>query len=69
MSNGSFYLYGIIGVEGEDNPLLTGKSGVISSVKKDEDLQELKLKSGQLYSNQFCDILIICLTDHMKYIF
>ena len=57
--NGSLHLDGIIGVEGEDNPLLTGNSGTISRVKKDEDLQELKSASGQLDSNKFCDILIV----------
>ena len=31
-SKGSFHLDGIIGVEGEDNPLLTGNSGTISRV-------------------------------------
>ena len=50
-SNGSFHLDGIIGVEGEDNPLSTGNSGTISSVKKDDDLQELKSKAGKLDSN------------------
>ena len=58
-SNGSFHLDGIIGVEGEDNPLSTGNSGTISRVKKDDDLQELKSKSRELDSNQFRDILII----------
>ena len=52
-SNGSLHLDGIIGVEGEDNPLLTGNSGTISRVVKDEDIQELKSKSGQLDSNTF----------------
>ena len=56
-SNGSFHLDGIIGVEEEDNPLLTGNSGTISRVKKDDDLQKLKSKSGELDSNQFRDIL------------
>ena len=65
-SNGSFHLDRIIGVEGEDNPLLTGNSGTISRVKKDDDIQELKSKSGELDSNQFRDILIVCLPDHMK---
>ena len=41
-SNGSLHLDGIIVVEGEDNPLLTGNSGTISRVEKDEDIQELK---------------------------
>ena len=45
-SNSSLHLDGIIGVEGEDNPLLTGNSGTISRVEKDEDIQELKSKSG-----------------------
>ena len=45
-SNGSLHLDGIIGVEGEDNPFLTGNSGTISRVEKDEDIQELKSKSG-----------------------
>ena len=33
-SNGSFHLDGIIGVDGEDNPLSTGNSGTVSRVKK-----------------------------------
>ena len=65
-SNGSFHMDGIIEVEGEDNPLLTGNSGTISRVKKDDDIQELKSKSGELDSNQFRDILIVRLPDHMK---
>ena len=69
MSNGSFHLDGIIGVEGEYNPLSTGNSGAISRVEKDEDIQELKSKSGELNSNQFCDIFIFHLPDHMKDIF
>ena len=56
-------------MEREDNPLLTGKSGTISRVKKDDDIQELKSKSEQLDSNQFRDILIVRLSDHMKYMF
>ena len=48
MSNGSFHLDGIIGVAGEDNPLSTGNNGTISRAKKDNYLQELKLKSGEL---------------------
>ena len=68
-SNGSLHLDGIIGVEGEDNPLLTGNSGTISSVEKDEDIKELKSKSGQLDSNKFHDILIVPLPDHMKDMF
>ena len=68
-SNGSFHPDRIIGVEGEDNPLSTGNSGTISRVKKDDDLQELKSKSGELDSNQFRDILIIRLLDHMKEMF
>ena len=40
-SNSSLHLDGIIGVEGEDDPLLTGNSGTISRVEKDEDIQEL----------------------------
>ena len=68
-SNGSFHLDGIIGVEGEDNPLLTGNSGTIPKVEKDEDIQELKSKSGQLDSNKFPDILIIRLPDPMKDMF
>ena len=68
-SNSSLHLDGIIGVEGEDNPLLTGNSGTISRVVKDEDIQELKSKSGQLDSNKFPDILIVCLPDHMKDMF
>ena len=68
-SNGSFHLDGIIGVEGEDNPFLTGDSGTISRVEKDEDIQELKSKSGQLDCNQFRDILIVRLPDHMKDMF
>ena len=69
MSNGSFHLDGIIGVEGEDSPLSTGNSGTIPRIKKDDDLQELKSKSGELDSIQFLDILIICLPDHMKDMF
>ena len=65
-SNGSLHLDGIIGVEGEDNPLLTGNSGTISMVEKDEDIQELKTKSGQQDSNKFRDILTVRLPDHMK---
>ena len=68
-SNGSLHLDGIIGVEGEDDPLLTGNSGTISRVEKDEDIQELKSKSGQLDSNKFRDILIVRLPDHMKDMF
>ena len=68
-SNGSLHLDGIIGVDGEDNPLLTGNSGTISRVEKDEDIQELKSKSGQLDSNTFRDILIVRLPDHMKDMF
>ena len=68
-SNSSLHLDGIIGVEGEDDPLLTGNSGTISRVEKDEDIQELKSKSGQLDSNKFCDILIVRLPDHMKHMF
>ena len=41
-SNESLHLDGIIGVEGEDNPLLTVNSGTISRVEKDEDFQVLK---------------------------
>ena len=68
-SNSSLHLDGIIGVEGEDDPLLTGNSGTISRVQKDEDIQELKSKSGQLDSNKFRDILIVRLPDHMKDMF
>ena len=68
-SNGSLHLDGIIGVEGEDNPLFTGNSGTISRVEKDEDIQELKSKSGQLDSHKFRDILIVRLPDHMKDMF
>ena len=68
-SNSSLHMDGIIGVEGEDNPLLTGNSGTISRVEKDEDMQVLKSKSGQLDSNTFRDILIVRLPDHMKYMF
>ena len=68
-SNGSLHLDDIIGAEEEDNPLLTGNSGTISRVEKDEDIQELKSKSGQLDSNTFRDVLIVCLPDHMKYMF
>ena len=68
-SNSSLHLDGIIGVEGEDNPLLTGNSGTISRVEKDEDIQELKSKSGQLDSNTYRDILIVRLPDHMKDMF
>ena len=56
-------------MEGEVNLLLTGNSGTISRVEKDEDIQELKSKSGQLDSNTFRDILIIRLPDHMKDMF
>ena len=56
-------------MEGEDNPLLTGNIGTISRVEKDEDIQELKSKSGQLDSNKLRDILIVRLPDHMKYMF
>ena len=38
------FLDGIIGIEGEDNPFLTGYSGTISRVEKDDDIQELKSK-------------------------
>ena len=68
-SNSSLHLDGIIGVEREDNPLLTGNSGTISRVGKDEDIQELKSKSGQLDSNKSRDILIVRLPDHMKDMF
>ena len=68
-SNGSFHLDGIIGVEGEDNPLLTGNRGTISRVTKDDNLQELNSKSGELDSNQFHDILIVRLVDHRKDMF
>ena len=68
-SNGSFYLDRIIGVDGEVNPLSTGNSGTISMVKKDDDLQELKSKSGELDSKQFRDILIIRIPGHMKDMF
>ena len=68
-SNSSLHLDGIIGVEREDDPLLTGNSGTISRVEKDEDIQELKSKSGQLDSNKFRDILIVRLPDHMKDMF
>ena len=56
-------------MEGEDNPLSTRNSGTISRVTKDDDLEEFKSKSGELNSSQFCDILIIRLPDHMKYMF
>ena len=56
-------------MEGEDNPLLTGNSGTISRVEKDEDIQESKLKGGQLDSNTFRDILIVSLPDQMKDMF
>ena len=46
--------------------MLTGNSGTISRVKKDDDIQELKSKSGELDNNQFRDILIVRLPDHMK---
>ena len=49
--------------------LLTVNSGTISRVEKNEDIQELKSKSGQLDSNKFCDILILRLPDHMKDMF
>ena len=51
-SNGSLHLDGIIGVEGEDNPLLTVNSGTISRVEKDEVIQELSSKSGHLDSKR-----------------
>ena len=38
-------------------------------MEKDEDIQELKSKSGQLDSNKFHDILIVRLPDHMKDMF
>ena len=56
-------------MEGEDNPLLTGNSGTISRVEKDEDIQEMKSKSRQRDSNKFRDILIVRLPDHMKDMF
>ena len=56
-------------MEGEDNPLLTWNSGTISRVEKDEDIQELKSKSGQLDSNKFRDILNARLPDHMQDMF
>ena len=56
-------------MEGEDTPLLTGNSGTMSRVKKDDDIQELKLTAEQLDSNKFRDILIVCLPDHMKDMF
>ena len=62
-SNGSLHLDGIIRVEGEYNPLLTGNSGTISRVGKDEDIQEVKSKSGQLDSNKFRDIYYFSLTN------
>ena len=68
-SNGSLHLDGIIGVEGEDTSLLTRNSGTISRVEKDEDIQELNSKLGQLESNKFRDILIVRLPDHMKDMF
>ena len=51
-SNGYFHLDGIIGVEGQDSPWPTGNSGTISRVKKEDYLQELKSKSGELDSAQ-----------------
>ena len=68
-SNSSLHLDAIIGVEGEDNPLITGNSGTISRVEKDEDIQELKSKSGQLDSNKFRDILMVRLPYHMTDMF
>ena len=68
-SNSSLHLDGIIGVEGEDNQLLTGNSGTISWVEKDEDIHKLKSKSGQRHSDKFRDILIVRLPDHMKDMF
>ena len=35
----------------------------------EEDLQELKSKSGELDINQFPDILIICIPDYIKDMF
>ena len=68
-SNSSLHLDGIIGVEGEDDPSLTGNSGTISRVEKDEDIQDFKSKSGQLDSSKFRDILMVRLPDHMKDMF
>ena len=48
---------------------LEWNSGTISRVEKDEDIQELKSKSGQLDSNKFRDILIVRLSDHMQDMF
>ena len=56
-------------MEGEDNPLLTGNSGTILRVEKDEEIQELKSKSGQLDGNKFRDILTVRLPAHMKDMF
>ena len=53
MSNGSFHLDGIIGVDRTDNPLSTGNAGTISREKKGEDLQELIAKLEEQDSNQF----------------
>ena len=52
-SYGPFHLDGIIGMEGEDNPLLPGNSGTTPREEKDKDIQELKSKLGQLDSNKF----------------
>ena len=68
-SNGSFHQDGSIGVEEDDNTLLTGNRETIPRVKKDDDIQELNSNSGQLDSNQFRDILIVRLPDHMKDMF
>ena len=38
-------------------------------MKKDDDIQELESKSGELDSNQFRDILIVRRPDHIKYMF
>ena len=68
MSNGSLHLDGIIGLEGEDDPLSTVNSGRISLMKKDENLQELKSKSEKLDNNQFHDTLVIRLPSYERYV-
>ena len=49
----------------EKNPLSTGNRGTMLKVKMKEDLQKLKSNSGKRKSNQFCDILITRLPDHV----
>ena len=62
----------------EGTPVSTHKDRLVNDchlfpnlvmVEKGEDIQELKLKSGQLDSNKFRDISIVRLPDHMKDVF